>query len=550
MPDITEGVNRFVFSAGAHYQPASFLTTRMNVGVDYRTNHQRVIEPIGFTPGTVTGELTRFQREFASVSLDVAGTLTTQFADGISSDLTVGAQGFRNEESIVTSNGRDFALPGAPDFDEAAVITSSEANEELFKGGFYVQEEIGIARRLYLKAGYRLDASTTFGDDVGFQGFPKVGVSYILSEEGFFRRAMGRWADELKLRVAYGRTGNQPEPFLRDRTFAAISFRGESAPAPDNPGNTDLRAEVTSTLEAGVDVALLGNRLGLSLTRYGSTTTDALFFVPEQPATGLSTQLRNVGEITNKGTELEVNALVLSTPRVQWSVGASYAVVENEVSDMGGAAPFFVAPQQRVDQGRPVGAWYVTTPFDSNGDGFPDTFREEYTGSQPTPKNSGSLRTTVTLFDRLNIAGLADWATGFQVMDWGSVWATFNGIYRQEIIDSTQYPFPVRYDLSGNPIDRYSESQARSAFIWDGDYLKIREISVSYALPSRLAAQLRASRINVYANIRNVAIFSKNPLIDPELNGVRAPGDLALGGESSITLSPPRMSRLGVEITF
>jgi len=581
LPDIVESVNRFIFSAGARWNVRDDLTARLTVGSDNRSNQQRIFQPIGFTPGEVTGELNRRDRAFTSVSLDAGATHGWENRDNtVRSSLTVGVQGFREEESIINGNGRTFALPGTNDFDAAAVITAGEANTEVFNGGLYLDEQLSFRDRLYVGAGFRIDAGSSFGDEIDTEFYPKATASYVLSDGVSIPRV-----DELKLRAAFGQTGKFPGAFLKDRTFSATPFRGESAPRFANPGNAQLRPERTSTIEAGFDAALLSNRLGLNFTWYDARTTDALFLVPRQPVTGQGTQQENVGEIWNWGVEVAFNVQAANTPDMAWSVGGNFQFNHNQVTDMGGVPDFFVDGDQKVVTGcwevekegdpntcigGPVGAWWVTTPLDTNGDGLPDATGRQFTGEGPVPKISGGLNTTLSLGNSLTVSALADWAGGHQVFDWGSIWATFNNILRRErircglnwqdpVTDTRPpeerdapcaYSFPVQYNLDGTVRGKYSQSSARSAFVYDGDYFKLREVSVRYVLPESVAARMGASRTTLYATGRNLWIWSRNQLIDPELSGVSFSGGLVLGSESSITLPPNRMYRLGVEVVF
>lgn len=575
-PDIDEFVNRFLVSGGFDWSIRPDWFVRLTTGVDHRSNQQRILEPIGFTPGEPSGELTRYDRGRTTFTFDAATGHAWESASGdYANNLTVGVQGYREDLSIISSEGTTFALPGAPDFDEAADISSFEINEEVFTGGLYVDESFDMWDRLTINAGVRFDGSTAFGDEVSFETYPKAGLSYLISNEDFF--PTGAFLNELKLRGAYGETGKPPSPFDKDASFSAISFRGESAPRFDNPGNEDLRPERTSTIEAGVDASVWNGRIGLDFTYFDATTTDALFFVPEQPVTGQGTQLRNVGEISNKGIELGVSVQVVNMENFAWTLGGTYQTVDNKVTDMGGAAPFSVEAQKRVcgppndcDPSKPgleelpVGAWYVTTPIDTNGDGLNDGSELQFTGGQPTPTSSGSINTSLRIGTQWTISGLADFAYGHEVMDYGSVWSTFNGIYRRETVHCVpesewatggtpgadcEFLFPVRYDEDGNEIGNYSQSSARSAFIYDGDWFKWREISVRYQMPDDLANALRSERGSLYFSGRNLWIWSRNALIDPELNGLSGDG-LALGGESSVTASPPRRFRFGVELVF
>ena len=569
LPEIDESVNRFILSGAARWNISDNLSTRLTVGADNRSNQQRVFQPIGFTPGEPTGQLNRRDRSFTSVSLDAGATHSWQNGEGsIGSSLTVGVQGFREEESIINGNGRGFALPGTTDFDAAAVITAFEGNVEVFNGGLYVDEQVSLWNKLYLGGGFRIDAGSSFGDEIETELYPKATGAYVLSDDVSLP-----FVNELKLRTAFGQTGKFPGAFLKDRTFSATPFRGESAPRFSNPGNAQLRPEKTSTIEAGFDAAMFSNRVGLDVTYYDARTTDALFQVPRQPVTGQGTQQENVGEIWNWGVEASLNVQVLNTRSLAWSIGGNFQFNHNEVTDMGGVPDFSVdGSQKRVTGcwkvmeegnldtciGGPVGAWWVTQPVDTNGDGLPDGTELQFTGKAPVPNKSGGLNTTISVGNSLTVSALADWAGGHQVFDWGSVWATFNGILRRERVrcgleenaaDGCEYAFPVQYNLDGTPRGPYSQSAARSAFLYDGDYFKLREVSVRYILPESIATTVNASRATLYLSGRNLWIWSRNHLVDGELNGLSG-GGLVLGGESSVTLSPNRMYRFGVEVAF
>ncbi|CAN5682371.1 SusC/RagA family TonB-linked outer membrane protein [soil metagenome] len=563
--DIQELVERIGFSGGYIWDGSDLFGFRATIGVDRRANEQTQFQPIGFTPGNAEGSLQRFQRNFTSATVDAAASINWPTTENLRSTFTVGAQGFRDNEYRIFGSGVGFALPGSKDFDDAATVTAGESRSQFFNGGIYLDENLALWDRLFVHMGVRFDAGTSFGDEVSVATYPKFGVAYDLGREQSVRDFGGDWITEFRLRSAYGETGKFPPPFLRDRTFSATSFRDESAPRFSNPGNPDLGPEVTRTFEVGFEAALLRDRVGIDFTWYDATTDDALFFVPEQPVTGQGTQIRNVGKISNRGIELDVTALLVNRATLSWQVGATFQTVDNEVVSLGGAAPFNVEPQKRVVEGETVGAWYVTTPFDSNNDGNLDGSRLQFIRDcedgveegepvckayGPTPTRSGSISTRVGIGQRLSLSAMGDWAAGHKVMDFGSVWSTFNGIFRREIREDG-YEYPIRFNSAGQPGNPYAQSAARSEFVYDGDWFKLREITARYAIPDELAGRVRAASGTAFFSLRNAWIWSANPLIDPELSGLNpSGGGLALGGESSITISPPRSFRFGLEFTF
>lgn len=556
---IEEGVDRFTLSFAADYAPVEWFNSKLTVGVDSRTNEQRIREPAAadILNGNDNGMLTRFNRDFRSVTLEYRGTFTNSLTDNLTSDLTFGVQGFRDVESIVFADAEGFGLPGQDDIGAAGRVTADEFQQEVFNGGFYLRERLGYGDRLFLTGGVRFDGNSSFGDEVGLEVYPSIGLAYTISDESFWN--VGTLVNDLKLRASFGQTGNFPPAQTKDFTLESEPFRGESAPRFDNPGNQNLAPERTSTFEGGIESVLFDDRIGVDFTAYLSRTTQGLFPVPEQPSTGGDSQFRNVYEVENRGIELSVDARILATSRFNWSVAASWAYDTNEVLELN-LADFTIGgsdvrAQQRVTVGRPVGVWRATTPIDSNGDGLLDSSEFQFTGETPYPTHTGSFSTSVLAFNNLSIRALADWSAGAQVFDWGSHWSSFNGLVRADR--------PEKFDLDGNPVDGdgdgeqdlFTTTEAGRALLQDADFLTLREVTVSYRLPTRLTDRLNLQGAMLFATGRNLWKFTRQELVDPELAGLNDsdPGDavnITLGGAQSITLSPPRQFRLGLELRF
>ncbi len=543
---ISESVNRFNVVGSIGYNPATNFTNKLTVGLDYRTNSQRRIN----TPfsdglyGTNNGFINRFDREASVLTLEYVGTFAHVFSRDVSSNTTFGVQGFRRDNSTISGSGENFALPGIDDFGNAGTINGNESRRSVFNGGFFVQQNIDLLDRIFINGGIRLDGNSAFGEDIGLVAYPKVGVAYELSSEQFWRDIFGENWSQMKLRASYGETGQFPEEFRRDLTFSSTSFRDQSAPRFSNPGNDELTVERTNTFELGFDAGFLNERAGLNFTWYNAVTEDALFFVPEPPSTGRGSQLRNVGTIENTGIELGLRANVIRTRNLDFSLNANYAVFENEVTDMGGAPDFTAGTtSQRVAEGRPVGAWEVTTPVDSNGDGLLDASETLFTGKTPYPLKSGGFGFDARLFNVFTLTANADFAYDFEVFDYGGWWSWFNNIERTD--------FPARFNTDGEEIGEFNPNTSRFSLMEPGDFFKLREVSIRYELPEAFKSSFGLINASVFATGRNLYIWSKTDLLDPEMSGVNSGGqNIQLGGAQSITLPAPRQFRLGVTLTF
>lgn len=543
---ITENVNRFNVVGSIGYNPLSNFTNKLTIGLDYRTNSQRRIN----TPfsdglyGTNNGFIQRFDREASVLTLEYVGTFSHAINRDISSNTTFGIQGFRRDNSTISGSGENFALPGIDDFGNAGTINGNESRRSVFNGGFFVQQNVDLLDKIFINGGIRLDGNSAFGEDIGLVAYPKVGIAYELSSEEFWEDLFGAQWSQMKLRASYGETGQFPEEFRKDLTFSSTSFREQSAPRFSNPGNDELTVERTNTYELGFDAGFIEERVGLNFTWYNAVTEDALFFVPEPPALGRGSQLRNVGTIENTGIEFGLRANLIRTSKVDVSVNANYSMFENEVTDMGGAPDFTAGTtSQRVSEGRPVGAWEVTTPVDSNGDGLFDASETLFTGKTPYPLKSGGFGLNARLFNVFTVTANADFAYDFEVFDYGGWWSWFNNIPRTD--------FPTRYDTSGEETGEFNPNTSRFSLMEPGDFFKLREVSLRYELPESFKSSFGLINASIFATGRNLYIWSKTDLLDPEMSGVNSGGqNIQLGGAQSITLPAPRQFRLGVTLTF
>lgn len=565
--DITEAVDRSTFSTTLSYEPSSLLDVRATVGIDKRVSEQRHNEQLEMVATDRQGRIQTNARDFTGLTMDFRGTLTYDAPMFTNTSTSFGFQAFREQARTTSVTGDELALPGVTEFDAAALITANEGFNEVYNGGFFLLQQAGIADQLFLEAGVRFDGNTAFGSNVSYQAYPKVGASYDLASAGL----MSDQFQTLRLRANYGVTGKFPPPFRRDRTFSADPFAGESAPRFDNPGNANLEPERVTTVEAGLDASFWDNRVGLGLTAYQAVTTDAIFNVNEQPSTGQGSQLRNIGEIENRGLEVSANVDIVRNASATWAMNVNWSTLRNEVKDLGGLPPFELGTLGgrrefgRIEEGFPIGVRYMSQPVDTNGDGLPDgaergIVRHPETGEHmtPFPTSNGSVGSNLSLPQLgVSIRAQADWSRGSTVQDYAAAWSTFNDLPRVE--------FPTRYDLDGNEVGQYSYSQAFNYLLVNGDFFKLREITLSYQLPEAFAASLGGTNAQLNFGARNLwtwvptpqSIFapdaSREYLLDPELAGYSEPNgesSLQLGGSQSVVLPPPQQFRFGFQITF
>ncbi|MEJ2207262.1 MAG: TonB-dependent receptor, partial [Gemmatimonadota bacterium] len=274
-----------------------------------------------------------------TLTVDYSGSWQADINSSTASTLTWGGQVYDESRLSVDAGGLNFAGPGTPTISSAALTSSSESRIREVNAGFFVQETVGFSNRLFLIAGLRVDGSSTFGDDYGFQYYPKLSASWVVSEESFWNTS---WVDQLRLRAAVGEAGRAPGAFDAVRTWEPIAgLEGQAGVTPQNLGNPNLGPERTREYEIGFDASMLEQRLTAEFTYYRATTSDALFPVLGTPSLGFTgSQVQNVGEVVSSGIELSARVRFYESEGFAWNGGVNLTTNHSDVTDMGGAAPF------------------------------------------------------------------------------------------------------------------------------------------------------------------------------------------------------------------
>ena len=306
------------------YSPLPSLTNRFTAGYDFVSQEGRNIRPFGFyqfPEGSATNNT--FQNRL--LTFDYVGSYNFDVTEGIRSTFSWGGQAIGNEERAVRGYGENFPGAAEPTVSSGALTFAEEERERVWNAGFFFQNVFDLQNKYFITAGVRVDGNSAFGSDFGLQVYPKVSGSWVASDEAFWPGSLGT----MKLRAAYGQSGRAPGAFDAVRTWNAIGFANDPAFVPDNLGNADLGPEITSEWEFGFDGAWVDNRVTAAFTYYRQITTDALMGVGAVPSLGFTQdQLRNVGAISNRGMELQVDAELLRA--TNWGVDVGLGVTTNK----------------------------------------------------------------------------------------------------------------------------------------------------------------------------------------------------------------------------
>jgi TonB-linked SusC/RagA family outer membrane protein len=548
-PELTNEYNntltadRYLTGATLNFRPLSWFRNRLTAGLDFTDPVARIYyAPFSaFSAGDFpSGYLSERNQQTRLTTIDYAGTLAKSFRqDKYTTELTFGAQGVKTR--IKTLRGEVSGLPSADFglFQNGTTPTSSSDFIEQASLGYYGQLQLGFSNRLFLTGAVRADDNSAFGTDFDRVLYPKASLSYVISEEpaleGLFRRIR---ADNFRVRAAFGQAGRAPGPFDAQRTYTSsrvVVGNGTVASGliQSAPGNENLTAERGTELEYGFDAAFLDGRLGVEFTGYNKRTEDALVSIPNAPSLGFTaSRFINFGEIKNSGLELGLRATPVRGRRVTWDATFTLATNQNEMTKLavGGVSqiipfnPYAASafPIQIIREGYPIaGFWAVDARrtasggYDTTATGVPiidSTLR--YVGP-PTPKYEGAFGSTVTLFRNVRLYGLIDFKGGHFLLNQRERNRSQSANLNNLLFNDPSRPLTRQDTL-------YYTGPSTRRWIQPADFIKLRDVSIGYTIPTGLLRAVRANGLQnttITLAAHNIGFISKKyDGIDPEVN--------------------------------
>jgi TonB-linked SusC/RagA family outer membrane protein len=529
-----QDISRFTGSVQITHNPTSWFSQHLILGTDQGMEDNEELSAVHHDPNfsyffgfdADSGYKSVDERQNSLSSLTYGGTFKTQLR-AISTESSYGVDFFRRNTKYVDAYGQDFPGPGLTALSSTTAQRSgSETSVQNNTVGVYGQEQLGFRDRLFLTGGLRADNNSAFGANFKRVYYPKVSGSWVVSEEPFYRLP---YVNTLKLRAAYGQTGQAPLPYSAVPYFTAIAGPGGSAAVtPASRGNPDLGPERGYETEFGFDAGFLRDRAGIEFTHFTGGTRNAILEEPVAPSSGYpGTQLVNAGKLSKHGDEIMLRATPIANERTTWDLTFSTATNHTKVLDLGGAD--FISPSANIRHavGYPVGAWWgkrvVNATIDPTTGDATQVFCDPGPaggapvdcGSAPqvflgntTPTSEGAFTSTLSFFRNFSIYALVDFKGGYKKLDGN------RRVRCHLFIECRENYFPKEF--SPAIVGAVSSSAYISDLVNDASYTKLREVSLSYNLPASFATRVGAARASVSIAGRNLHTWTNYSGLEPE----------------------------------
>ena len=467
----TTEVGRTFGNIGLDYAPSTWLRFNYTLGADYASDERFTFFPQS-SAGNPLGQTINANFVTFIVDSNLSATASGDFSENFVGSFTVGQNLNQTRFNRNLVEGTNI-IRGTrqPDF---AVDRETDQYEYLIRtDGYFATGEATLADQFTVSATGRLDGSSTFGGDGQRFFYPSVGATWVFSKQPAFDNLT--FFDFGKIRATWGQAGRQPPVFSNVSGFSTPTitdgyvspnglstlFRGQKGVARQGTlGNEDIKPEVKSEWEVGLDLAFLQQRVSLGVTYYNNETRDVILDVPIAPSRGFLEQTQNAAAFEGSGWEVSLDTEPVRSKNFNWSLGAQWSKTQTCVTNLAGAEDVYLngftgstvslVSRDVTGECQPFGVFYGDDfvrfgrgiRFDFNGDnirsedenidtrfanaapgalyiaedGFPVLDDRQRVVGDPNPDWQGSIRSTFTFYNNLRVSGLVDMRKG------GDVW--------------------------------------------------------------------------------------------------------------------------------
>ena len=552
--DFGQKVNRIITSVALNASITENLSANYTLGLDYFNQSATAFIPINNTSPNGNGFARRSDINNFQYNSDLNLSYQVDLNDEISSTTILGGS-WQYEEFDRVGISADGLPPIVETAESGSILAQGESRSQISYWGSFLQQSFSYKDKLYINGAVRIDGASTFGEDERNQLYAKASLSYVLSEEDFWKTTFGDHFSTFKLRGSWGQAGNLTalSAFQRFTLLNPSAINGSPSLIPSTQqGDLNIAPERQEEIELGFDAGFLNNRLGIEFTYYKQDVTDLLLPRELSPSTGFGSRIENVGNLENKGVEILLKGSPIKTNDFSWDVTAPYSKNENIVTSVAGGGRFALAGSfstNFVIEGEPLGVFYrqfyardADGSISLDADGYPfggttaDGSSSKVIGD-PNPEWFGSLINEFTYKD-FTLRVQFDAVQGFDVFNWN-----------RRLLDNVIFGggSNIGEELLGNRLKGFGGAQAGifEEFVEDGSFVKLRELALSYTIkePFEFIDNLTISVIG-----RNLVSWDDYSGWDPEIN--TAGQSNGVRGFDFAGVPIPRTYQLGLNVNF
>ncbi len=494
-----------------------------------------------------------------------------------------------SRDAMMTAQTGSFANPTIWTLNNALITPNSYTSKSQWGlTSYFSRINYNFEEKYLLSASIRSDGSSRFGPDNRWGYFPSASVAWRISQEPFFKSVRG--IDELKLRASYGTVGN-----FNIGDFQYLGTIGDAVYAPNGQivqgkaqssfGNSQLQWEKTASYDFGIELGMLNNRLNIVLDYYNKATNNLLYNVSIPAISGFTNTIVNVGDIVNRGIELELTSHNF-VDRFKWQTSYNFTWNKNHVSGLGGGVDQVLNSHSRgmswiLKKGEPMFSYFAykqvgvlqtqqdmdTKPIMPNQRIGTVQYQDTNNDGDITPADRVILGNFMPKFFMGMVNDFSyknfDLSIAMQSSIGAKMWNLENLYYQGPTVSAFYIPaIEGQWWSEQEPGDGKNPgtSLASLEFISNSDYylenasfLAVRNVNLGYTFPATLTKKAKIDNLRLYFSVSNAWILKARDFKGYNPEGYTSVGISGIGsqpGHNDGTEPINRVFALGLNLNF
>ncbi len=534
---------RFIGSFNLRYNITNFFYARARIGTDYANIEGFDITPTG-TLYSAPGSMSESSKEFSETNAELLFGFEKHFGP-VSINAIAGGNKMNAKSQGSSFSSGDLNVPFIYFITNGKTPSFSRSFRESAINSLFSSADISYKNYLYLTLTGRQDWFSTLAKESNSLFYPSVGMSFIFSEVW---KSKPGWMSFAKLRTSWAQVGGgAPDPYGLNLTYTAPTSAHLGRPLMYITSGTipsSLKPYTSTTIEAGLDLRLFNNLLGIDLTVYDRTTTNDIVNASVPPSTSYNSVALNVGEVKNRGIELMLNGSpVRSSSGLNWDIVLNMAYNKNTVVRIAEGLKSLALATARTNngyvyhfEGRPFG---MVAGYEMKRDGKGNIVYNKANGiplmSEFKPLGRGVPPLNISLtndisYKNFNISFLLDSKFGGVMYSAANSYGAYYGLHESTVANNVRETgVKVQgVDQNGEPYSSTVDAQTyfrgvafsiTDEYVYNAGFIKLRQFSFGYSLPRPVLNKTPFQSVNISLTARNLfLLYSQIENVDPESN--------------------------------
>ncbi len=550
------------------------FTTNNSVSVD-ETRFNSVTNPFYGQYADLNGSVSVSHQRTIDYTYQQLLNWTRQFEDHNISVL-LGHENYWQKSYALLGRAHNMLLPDNDELAGAIIKDTNTSYRTNYNNeGWLARANYDYDGKYFVSASFRRDASSRFHPDHRWGNFWSLGGAWIISKESFFHAP---WIDILKLKASYGEQGNDNiGNFRYVNTYTIENANGQPAAVPNTMGNKNITWEKGGNFNAGVDFSFWNERLSGTFEGFIRNTFDMLSYFPLPPSFGYGGYYKNVGDMSNRGIEIDLKGDIIRNKNLTWSANFNMTWYKNKITNL---PEWSLTSEVDGVKGYSSGSYFY-----GKGESLYTIYMKKWAGVNPetgaaqwwknikdeNDKVIGREKTETYADASYYLCGTAlpdvyggfgtslnaygfDFSIDFMYQLGGQV---YDGSYAglMSPINQDGRGQAIHKDVlnswtpenTGSSIPRFAYgdlyySGQSDRFLTNASYLSLQSINFGYTLPAKVTRKIQVDRIRVYLSADNIAVWSKRRGLDPRQS--------ITGSASNAYYAPIRTVSGGINISF